>query len=456
MKIKKIEFKKHIFFNNHTVSFTDKKISNIVFLVGNNGAGKTKILEIIYQVFFSPFEHREEYEVNITILFSDKEKQEFSLIENEVIYTVTNTENIKTTKVRYKSGAETGINLRNLSKVIYSTVEVNFKEEKIRSVTSKDIDNVIRPKEKSQNLSTEIPQLLVDIKSLDERDIGKWFKENKEKGHKDPFPSIGNRFERFANAFHKIYEGEKTFSEIKNDQDSKKIIFTDSKGGEVDLNNMSTGEKQIIYRVGYILKNLANISEGIILIDEPEISLHPTWQTKFKDFLFEIFKDYNVQIIIATHSPYIFKNFDNTKEECIKIDRTKVNSEKISVVFPNVPYTPSVNLINYLAYGIIDELLHIELYTLLQIKEKRDRIKNSWNKSTQSKNQDGIEDWLQDSNGGNMPIKQTFFRGTKKVEETIMTWIRNKIHHSDENSRPNFDQNDLKKSIDEMIKLLER
>lgn len=360
-------------------------------------------------------------------------------------------------RVNYKSGTLVDLNLQELSKVVYSTIEVNFNEQRISSVTSKDIDKDSRPKEKSQNLSTEIPQLLIDIKNLDDADISEWFSKNKTDGHKDPFPPVGTRLERFTNAFHKIYSGEKKIFGNKNENNSKKICFADKDGEEIGLNELSTGEKQIIYRVGYILKNLGNIRGGIILIDEPEISLHPSWQLKLKDFLFEIFRDYDVQIVIATHSPFIFKNLDESKEACIKIDHSKTESKKVSMVFPSVPYNPSVNLINYLAYGIVSELLHIELYTLLQIREKRDKVTNSWNRSTKSENQDGIENWLQDPAGGNIPVEKTFIRTgeNKQTKETIMTWIRNKTHHSNEPARPDFIEQDLKKSIDKMIELLQ-
>ena len=453
MKIKKIEFKKHNVFKAHTIIFGESDVPTITFLVGNNGSGKTKILDTIYYALYQPFNNVGDYEADITILFSDDEKKELSLAENEATYSIKKENGVNAQQVRYKTAGDVvTLNLQDLSKVVYSTIEVIFNEPSINSVTSKNIDDILKPKEKSQNLSIEIPQLLVDIKNLDDADTAKWFKEHQATGHENPFPSnIGTRLERFTNAFHKIYDGEKTFSEIKNDKGSKKIIFVDSKGEEISLNDLSTGEKQIIYRVGYILKNLANISGGIILIDEPEISLHPTWQIKLKDFLLEIFKDYDVQIIIATHSPYIFKNLDENKEACIKIDRSKLESKKISMIFPNVPYNPSVQLINYLAYGIVDELLHIELYTLLQIREKRDHVTNSPNK------QDGIENWLQDPSGGNVPIKQIFVRTgqTNQTQETIMTWIRNKIHHAHE-SRPDFTQPDLKESIDKMIELLQR
>lgn len=452
MKIKKIKFNKHNLFKDHTIIFENETIPFITFLVGNNGSGKTKVLDFIYKALVEPFGHAGYYEVFITILFSEKEKDEFKIPENEVNYLIRKEDGSNHHEVLSLSGDSINLNIQSISKVVFSTIEVTFNEQNISSVTSKDIDNIKQPKEISKNLATEIPQLLIDISNLDDADISKWFMTNKSKGHPKPFPLVGARLERFTNAFHKIYDGEKTFSGIKNEKDAKRIIFTDKNKDEISLNELSTGEKQIIYRIGYILKNLANIHGGIILIDEPEISLHPAWQTKLKDFLFEIFKDYDVQIIIATHSPYIFKNLDENKEFCIKIDRLLPESKKVSMIFPNVTYNPSTQLINYLAYGLFDELLHIELYTLLQIREKRDSINNSPGK------QDGIENWLRDPSGGNLPIRQTFIRTgqQKQTQETITTWIRNKIHHPYDMSRPTFNSIELKESIDSLIKILQK
>ncbi len=450
MKIKKIYFKKHNVFGTHSIRFGDP-IPRIAFLVGNNGSGKTRVLDTIYQLLHQPHSYDSDFEIDLILLLSDEEKKLFSVEENEIIYNVKKESGGNSNQVTYTSGRSIRLNMQVLSKIVYSTVEVNFNEPNITSVTSRNIDQESKPKEKSQNLSIEIPQLLVDIKSLDDSERGKWVEKNKGAKGVDIPDNLGTRLQRFTNAFHKIYDGTKTFQDIKNEANSKKIIFTDALGNEISLNDLSTGEKQIIYRVGYILKNLGTIHGGIILIDEPEISLHPIWQTKLKDFLLEVFREVDVQIIIATHSPYIFKNLQEPTEVCIKVDRTEPESKKVSLIFPRVPYNPSVNLINYLAYGIPSELLHIELYTLLQIREKRDKITNS----KPGKN-DGIEDWLQDSAGGNIPIKQTFTKSGKSspTRETIMTWIRNKIHHSDEPSRPLFVETDLRQSIDEMIRLL--
>ncbi len=442
MKIKKIDFKKHEVFGTHAVIFGVEEVPTISFLVGNNGSGKTKVLDFLFDVLSTkPFNHRGEYTVDVSLQFSESEQTSLGLNEKEVIYSIRKEGDIKQSSSVYgRSGAVVQLTPHDLSKIVYSTVEINFSEPDIKSVTSKNIDDVKKPKDKSQNLSTEIPQLLVDIKALDDADAGVWIDANKGAVVPDHRET---RLKRFTDAFHKIYDGEKSFSEIKNQEGSKKIVFLDARGQEIGLQDLSTGEKQVIYRVGYILKHLGNISEGIVLIDEPEISLHPTWQIKFKDFLHDVFSGQDVQIIIATHSPFIFKKLNDSSESCIKIDRSQPESKKVTMTFPRVPYTPSVNLINYLAYGIVDELLHIELYTLLQIRENKEHIR-------------GMETWLRDSSGGSQPIKQSFMKTGElnNTDETIMTWIRNKIHHPDEMARPEFSEVDLKNSIDQMIQLL--
>ena len=51
--------------------------------------------------------------------------------------------------------------------------------------------------------------------------------------------------------------------------------------------------------------------DGIIVIDELELHLHPEWQTKIYFALQEIFP--NVQFIITTHSPHIVQSAKGNK-----------------------------------------------------------------------------------------------------------------------------------------------
>ncbi|MGP9596953.1 MULTISPECIES: AAA family ATPase, partial [unclassified Psychrobacter] len=45
--------------------------------------------------------------------------------------------------------------------------------------------------------------------------------------------------------------------------------------------------------------------QTLVLIDEPEISLHVVWQKQFMEDLVEVSKINNIKSIIATHSPQI-------------------------------------------------------------------------------------------------------------------------------------------------------
>jgi len=54
---------------------------------------------------------------------------------------------------------------------------------------------------------------------------------------------------------------------------------------------------------------LFNAKENsLVLIDEPEISLHVVWQKEFLNDIQEIIKLQKIDIIIATHSPQIINN----------------------------------------------------------------------------------------------------------------------------------------------------
>lgn len=74
-------------------------------------------------------------------------------------------------------------------------------------------------------------------------------------------------------------------------------------GRIIDPDDLSSGEQhEVILNYELIFKTENN---SVILIDEPEISLHILWQKKFIDNLLEIAKANNLNIIVATHSPDI-------------------------------------------------------------------------------------------------------------------------------------------------------
>ncbi|MCP1486364.1 putative ATPase [Pseudomonas fluorescens] len=73
---------------------------------------------------------------------------------------------------------------------------------------------------------------------------------------------------------------------------------------EMSLRRASSGEQCLLVMILGIAGHIKHNS--LILIDEPEISLHPSWQAKFMDLIINIFRSYyDCHFIIATHSPQI-------------------------------------------------------------------------------------------------------------------------------------------------------
>ena len=74
-------------------------------------------------------------------------------------------------------------------------------------------------------------------------------------------------------------------------------------GEKFTFDSCSSGEKHILFAFTGILSQIQNNS--LILIDEPEISLHPEWQTQYISTLRKLFANYyNCLFIIASHSHY--------------------------------------------------------------------------------------------------------------------------------------------------------
>jgi ABC-type cobalamin/Fe3+-siderophores transport system ATPase subunit len=81
-------------------------------------------------------------------------------------------------------------------------------------------------------------------------------------------------------------------------------FFITSSGKELNLSQLSSGERQLVY----ILATAANTcgKPTLFLMDEPEVSLHLSWQEKIIDAIMNI--NPLMQIIAVTHSPGIIMN----------------------------------------------------------------------------------------------------------------------------------------------------
>lgn len=109
----------------------------------------------------------------------------------------------------------------------------------------------------------------------------------------------------------KIEENIQLFYQIINDffgVSGKKIKFKEQKmffengDKKIELEQLSAGEKQLLIILLNVL--LQDKKDYILLMDEPEISLHITWQQMLIEKI--LLLNPNCQLIIATHSPSVF------------------------------------------------------------------------------------------------------------------------------------------------------
>ena len=93
--------------------------------------------------------------------------------------------------------------------------------------------------------------------------------------------------------------------------------FYSKNGKNIAIDDLSTGEKQIVFRGAQLLKNSKNLNGGIVLIDEPELSMHPKWEEKIFEYYKNVFSDekgQTSQMFIATHSEHILSNALNNDD----------------------------------------------------------------------------------------------------------------------------------------------
>lgn len=197
---------------------------------------------------------------------------------------------------------------------------------------------------------------------------------------------------------------------------------------QIGLADLGSGYEMIFSLIYSYYISTQNGKNLIILIDEPELHLHPSLQEKFVEFLLEISK--NTQIIITTHSPLLVKQFaynENVKNVILNKDRTvkEFDERKLSYI--------SSNETNYLAFNLPTEEYHNELYEELKFKYGEElsisRFDNEFFIQTKKEKAEYPEKGMQN-----------------KV--SLHTFIRNQIHHRKENGTP--DKSLLRQSIESM------
>lgn len=75
---------------------------------------------------------------------------------------------------------------------------------------------------------------------------------------------------------------------------------------DFDVRNIATGLKSFVI-LKTLLENGSIEQNGIIIFDEPETHLHPKWQLVLAELIVLIQKEFNMHVLINTHSPYFIR-----------------------------------------------------------------------------------------------------------------------------------------------------
>lgn len=93
---------------------------------------------------------------------------------------------------------------------------------------------------------------------------------------------------------------------------------TEDNDNNLSIQFLSSGERQLLVFFANLIFGVRDTSSGIFVVDEPELSLHLSWQKVFVKKALEV--NNNVQFIFATHAPEIIGNFRNKAKKLQRKD----------------------------------------------------------------------------------------------------------------------------------------
>ena len=306
MKIEKVHIKNVKGIKDLELSFKkDDKILNLIVLAGVNGSGKTTILESIENFFNNKnvnYEEPKKSNVDLDIFFEKFEKKNIEEAEkssNNYKQPLWNFFNALQS-YQYEKYNNNGLyqnliakRFENPPKIIYVPAENKFEEIQTYSTTlSKEYKfiNIV-----NSNVIRDIPSYIATKRNYlatIEEDL--------------TMKEVTNKVVNEINSIFNILELDAKLKGFSKDEKTLPI-FENSAGEKFDINNLSSGEKQLFLRTLSI--KMLEPNNSIILIDEPELSLHPKWQQRIIEVYRKIGE--NNQIIVATHSPHILGSVSN-------------------------------------------------------------------------------------------------------------------------------------------------
>ena len=352
-------------------------IDGITVITGENDTGKSTVGKVLWSVFNGFYEIDEKvYNEKVSELekivdklmkangynkITDNFKDFFGIFDRTeakiAIELLKNNKNYSEDEIKiiinnYKKDLKIE-NISNFVQEINETLKISDKEI-IKVIVSRIMNkefhnqiNAVFSKEKMNigEISLKIKDKEIDLKIENNEilDVQNYFLINKETMYIDN-PFILDSYD-FEDENHQTHLATNVFSENENSViseikvkkklnniyqklnsvlsgeilENKNSKFVYRKNGEdIDLKNLSTGLKTFAI-IKMLLQNGTLEENGTIILDEPEIHLHPEWQLKFAELIVLLQREFGMHILLTTHSPY-FLNAIEVFSERHKID----------------------------------------------------------------------------------------------------------------------------------------
>ena len=261
---------------------------NLNIICGENGIGKTNILDSIASLFSN-------YEpISISVKSGFEQGCIKSSVDGKVISRPIKK---KYTNLTYKTWECVNDDENANFNLLYLKVNRVFKYRRESSINS-DPDVTNRTTENAEG--------------LDNNDIKQWFVSRYlHSAHVNNLTDVQQENIKLAISCFSLLDNKVTF--CKTTTQNEIIVKTPT--GEIYFELLSSGFRSILFILLGIIKEieyrfqdnnvLASDFNGIILIDEIELHLHPEWQGKVCSVLTKTFP--KAQFIISTHSPHVIQ-----------------------------------------------------------------------------------------------------------------------------------------------------
>ena len=296
MKIKSLKVQNHYLFKDNEIKFFNEnnEMLKTVVLAGINGSGKTTFLKAIVNVLTDK-NNQEDTKVMLDIDENEEVylKNLFNVvIENDKYFNIS-----KPTLYRFEPSS-LNYGEKEKPRLVFLPTEINFSNLEVKTRNYKSENNFYCLID--QNIINDVPSYLV---SLVNTEIFKY----EDLPIKEAIKKICDEI----NSIFNLLDMDIEMIGVNKNSDNMPL-FKNKFGIEFDINSLSSGEKQLFLRA--MTLKMLDINNSVILIDEPEISLHP----KKKKKIVKVYEGIgeNNQIIIATHSPHIVSS---VKSESLKL-----------------------------------------------------------------------------------------------------------------------------------------